>query len=268
MPPAELHLDHLSVSSTNSYIDCGRAWKAKYQDGVTFPASPAQVIGSVFDRCVERYLRAQCEGSPKPVATFWGGAWRELTAGSEARPIDWQGEMPEAVHNQGERLVTSPTVQHALAGIRPLQLATGPALQMRVELRVPGVPIQIIGFIDVITDDGAPGDIKTAARAWSADKVRKDLQPRIYLAALVQAGFPVKRGPNGGYLFRHWVFTKTRTVQVHLLETEYSAMELLIGMAAIRAAYTGMAAGAFAPNSHSWDCGVGCPVWTQCLGKR
>jgi hypothetical protein len=269
MPARELRIDHLSHSSISLYAECGRAWYGKYVDGLATPTTPALLVGAVFDQVLERTLRAKTAGLPvteDSLTAQWESAWREHTEGEQAGFIDWQGMLPEAVENQGRRLVTHKGTWELLQRLAPLDEGErGPALQRRVELRVPGVPIPLVGYVDVITADGTAGDFKTASRAWPSGRARREIQPRLYLAALQQERWPLR-----GLRFRHWIWTKTRTTELEEITTEYSASELFAAVEAVRMAWLGITAGVFMPNARAWFCGERCPVWQagQCLGAR
>lgn len=260
-------LDHLSKSAVELYADCGRAWKDKYLDGRKSPTTPALLIGSAFDRALESFLRSRLElGTAPALPPLWLSAWQEQVGRDD---IDWQGDLPEQVENVGARLIHHPGTLALLNKLRLLVDEQGPWLQRRVELRVPGVDVPVIGFIDLVEADGVPGDFKTAGRAWYAEQPLKELQPRIYLAALLQQGYPAPRGPNGGYLFRHYVWLKTKETRLQTFETEYSAASIMAGVVAVRAAWRGIQSGVFLRNSESWRCGPRfCPAWHECFGVK
>ena len=75
----------------------------------------------------------------------------------------------------------------------------------------------MVGYIDVITADGIPGDFKTSARTWTVDKALNETQPLFYLAALNQIGV---REVN--LRFRHYVFVKTKTPQFQVIEHSHT----------------------------------------------
>lgn len=270
MQPREFRLEHLSKSSIELYMDCGRAWAAHYRDGLRGPTSPALLIGSVFDKTLELYFRAKAIGqAPADLLALYSQCWLEETTGDRASLISWSGELPQQVENVGARLVGSKLTAELLSRLDVLITETGPALQQRIELRVPGVPIPAIGFLDIVTADGVPGDFKTAGRAWGEGKARHELQPRLYLAALLQAGYVPPKGPGGGYLFRHWIWTKTKEPRIQEIETEFSASEVFVAMDLVAEAWNGISKGVFMPNSGSWRCsGEYCQVWAQCMGRR
>ena len=111
-------------------------------------------------------------------------------------PVDWQDRDPRTILQDGVNLATAPAT---LALLRGLDLAphpdevSEPALQVRVELTVPGVSVPVIGWVDAIAKGAAAGalhviDFKTARRRWPKDRERKELQARVYLGGLWQAG--------------------------------------------------------------------------------
>ena len=192
--------------------------------------------------------------------------------------IDWQGELPERVENEGRRLAGYGGTAALLGRLRPLleQPSGGgsgplPALQRRVELRVPGVPVPVVGYVDLIDDDRRVVDVKTAARAWPDGKARRELQARLYLAALLQERFWGPGGvPPDGLRFVHLVFVKSRDVRIQEITTAFSPAELLEAVSIVQEAWRGIASGVFMPNPRSWFCGEGCAVYRAgaCLGRR
>lgn len=264
-------LEHLSKSSIEAYQNCSALWEWRYLRGMRQPANPALLIGSAFDAVLERYLSLRTTSSNHtdipPLSTLWASAWAELTSGETAQQIDWQGELPEVVENVGSKLVHYPGTQELLDNMRVLVDEHGPWLQRQVTMHVPGVPKPIIGYLDFVEADGVPGDFKTAARAWDNEKPLKELQPKIYIAALLQTGYPVPKGPRGGYLFRHFVFLKQRQPRIQRFETEYSAGHIVDAITASLNTWRGISAGIFLKNTQSWLCGPGkCPAWAVCMG--
>ena len=149
----------------------------------------------------------------------------------------WNGvELPEDVSdeliNLGQKMLQVPEIASTIQGLE-IQLDT---LELPIELHIPGVPIPIIGFIDMIGNDGVAIDIKTSGKKWPqnqptnllddddlstdikwlrSNRADTDLQVTFYLAALEQLGLvtlPAK--------FRFMIFTKTSKPVVQILETE------------------------------------------------
>ena len=258
-------LDHLSYSSVSSYQLCGRAWRFKYVDKIQVPASPSLVFGSAFHGTLEALIRrryAEPENVLWPVAEVWPEHWTK----TQQQEIDWQGEVPEELSNLGLRMLSHKTTLDLLDSITPQVDGAGePVIELRVELRVPGVPIPVIGFIDLITADGVPCDIKTSARAWSQEKAAEEMQPLFYHAALNQMGYT----QNPTMTFRHYVFTKTRTPSAAAFETRHTPAQLFWLFGAIREVWRAIDAGVFPPNPGSWLCSERwCSYYKMCRGKR
>ena len=130
-----------------------------------------------------------------------------------------------------------------LDGIDPQVVDGRPTIEKRITLQVPGVEVPIIGYIDLITEDGVPCDIKTASRAWYAKKAHDEMQPDFYLAALTQIG---ETPPD--FRFRYYVFTKTKKPKVQILETKRTPAQLFWMLDMVREVWTGIQAGVFPPT--------------------
>ncbi|NLD42224.1 MAG: PD-(D/E)XK nuclease family protein, partial [Chloroflexi bacterium] len=187
-------IEHLSYSSISTYLLCGHAWRLRYVDRVQTPTAPALVVGSAWHDAVEAHL-----GQGTDLGVAWRQAWGAQL--ERNRDVPWEvGETADSTGTVGERMAAAKPVTNMLAEVRA---NFDGVLERRVELHVPGVPIPVVGYIDIVTKDGIPGDFKTAARMWSDGKAEDSLQPLFYLAALNQAG-----EHGHGWRFRHYVVTK------------------------------------------------------------
>lgn len=260
------NLEHLSYSSISTYMLCPRNWKFKYLDGIPTASSPALVFGSAFHATVEAIIKAKAAGETIDVAEKWAFQW----AWETTKATDWGAELPEEYSNLGLRMLSHKDTVAMLAEISPMvdvdEAGTVvPLIERRVELHVPGVPIPVIGYIDIICSDGIPADFKTAARVWAPGKAEGELQPLFYLAALNQAGY--MQNPTMG--FRHYVFVKTKTPQVQVLPSRHATCQLFWLFGAIREVWKGIEAGVFPPNPSSWKCSDRwCDYWGICRGRR
>ena len=138
---------------------------------------------------------------------MWDSNWRAKV--ETEKNVDWGAESPDEHHADGRRILTHKDVLALVDGIRPKVDDTGLFMERKIALNVPGVPVPIIGYIDIMTADGVPGDFKTASMAWTDQKAKGELQPVFYLAALNQLGITVPR-----LAFRHYVITKAKTPTV------------------------------------------------------
>ncbi len=254
-------MEHLSYSSISTYLLCPRSWAFKYRDCVPVATSPALALGSAFHGAIEALIRAPFEGKQMQPTEAWREAWGKATQ----QTIAWDDrQTPESVSNDGLRMLLASDTLSTVQNLRPLVIEGQPVIEKRIELRVPGVPIPVIGFIDLIGDDGVAYDLKTAARAWTQEQAEKEVQPLFYLAALNQEGWT----PNVSYRFRHVVFTKTKTPQVQIIETQRQSRELLWLAGLIAEVWHGIEAEVFPPNPGAWLCGQRyCAFWAMCKGR-
>lgn len=243
-------LEHLSYSSVNLYCTCSRAWYYKYIKQAPTRPTPSLVFGSAMHDTIEAIVR----GAAETPTQLWTAAWSRQIADNP--DLDWQGEVPEALCNDGIRILNSDSV---IAGIRALRPT---AIEQRVELAVPGVPVPVIGYIDLI-EDGVPADIKTSNQPWTQEQAEGEIQPLFYLAALNQANTPA---PDNK--FRHYVLVKTKIPQWQVWETKHAPRELFWLFRMIADVWYGIEQRVFVPNPGSWRCSPKrCDFWSLCRGR-
>ena len=256
-------IDHLSYSSVSTYLLCPRSWQFRYLDRIETPTSPSLTFGSAFHGAIEDYLvrKALGDDASEPAA-FWGKHWRAQLERNSV--IEWGRDSQEELCNTGLRMLTAEDVVSTVTSIVPLLVHDRPLIEERVELRVPGVPVPVIGYIDLVEQDGVPCDFKTAARSWSASRAQSELQPVFYLAALNQSGYEL----NPDLRFRHYVFTKAKSPQVQIWDTERTPSDLFWLFDLIAEVWRGIERGVFPPNPSTWKCSrKHCEYWSLCRGK-
>ncbi len=233
---------HLSYSSISSYLLCGEAWRRRYVAGEQAPVSDNLVLGSAFHGAVESYLK----GAPDLEAAFVQSWGQQLERNQN---IAWESGVPEPTHDTGLRMVRAKPVKKLLDEVRQNFDAEHGLIERRVELHVPGVPVPIIGYIDIVTKDGIPGDFKTAARMWADGKAEEEMQPLVYLAALNQEGIN-----SHAWHFRHYVFSKGQSPSAKVFEVVHKPAEMLWMFSVIKSAWEGIRAGVFIKNPSTWKC--------------
>jgi hypothetical protein len=249
------------------------------------------VLGSALDKAIELTLRerwaatvpqgsAACEGADVPAISAeslrerYEDAWDVLLG--EDEPIDWGRESPSSVFEDGQTIVSAPAVLRALNGFRLASARSvgidrdGPALQLPIRLHVPGVPVPVIGYIDAVAADPDQRqfvivDFKVSRRRWPPGKARTELQPRVYTAALRQAGLPLS-----ALRFQYLIITRAPlpdAVGVHELPAGIDERDLYATLDLLKDAWRQIISGVFPPNPSSWRCGAGCPEWDagRCL---
>jgi len=200
--------------------------------------------------------------SPAEPQAFWAEHWARQLEENGAN-ISWDGDSPEDLNNTGIRMLTNPDVLATINAIEPL-LDPAPVVEKKISLQVPGVPIPIIGYIDVIEADGIPADFKTSSRSWGSQKAQEEMQPCFYLAALNQMGHKSEWPLD----FRHYVFVKTKVPKVEIWRTQRRSGELFWLFGAIRDVWQAIEARAFPPNPGTWLCSPKyCEFWDLCRGK-
>jgi len=252
-------IDHLSYSSISTYLMCPRSWRFRYLDKMEAPTSPALVFGSAFHEAVEEYIV-----TPRgPLPEHWSQCWREQL--QDRDNIAWGKDSAESLHDLGYAMLSEPGVQGVIEAIRPATNKDGKILiEEKIELRVPGVPVPIIGYIDVIEEGGVPADFKTSARSWGQNRAHEELQATFYLAALNQMQTPL----NHEMRFRYYVFVKNaKRPQVEIRDTQRTAADLFWLFGLVRDVWGAIEAGAFPPNPNTWKCSPKwCEYWEACRG--
>lgn len=248
-------IEHLSYSSIAAYLSCGEYWRRKYVAHEPTETTPELVFGTAVHQAVERHL---ADGSP--LLDHWTAAWQQAT---EGQPVVWGADTPEHHYNEGLRILGDVKVNAALAAITVAHDEHGPCIERQVSLRVPGVPVPIIGYVDFVTADGVPGDLKTSGRAWTTGKAQSELQTLFYLAAFNQAGLPT---PD--WRFRHYVITKTKTPALTVFEHRHHPGELMFLFDLILRVWRCIEHEQFPLNPTGWRCEPRfCDFWAQCRGR-
>ena len=117
----------------------------------------------------------------------------------------------------GASMLSAPDVMAAIEDIEPMVAIASdiPIIEKKVEFRVPGVSVPIVGYIDMIEADGVPVDFKTASRKWSKGKEHTEMQADFYLLGLNYEGYNL----NPNLQFRYYILTKTKSPTCQILDT-------------------------------------------------
>jgi hypothetical protein len=234
---------HLSYSSISKYRQCPRAWRYRYIDKVKVPTSVNLFFGSAIHSVIEDKI---C-GSDKSLPELWDINWQIQLQKNPSK--NWLDKEPSYYETLGKYMMQSETVTDVVNGFSPMIDADGHAVEKKIELLVDDVSVPIIGYVDIIHENGIPGDFKTAAKAWPANRGITETQPLIYLAALKQMGFECP-----GNRFYHHIFVKTRTSQAQLIETVYPNQLIEWGLEQVRQVWYGIRSSAFPACAGGWWC--------------
>jgi putative RecB family exonuclease len=254
-------IEYLSYSSINLFLTCSEAWRRKYIAKEPQSSSPALVFGSALHGTIEQYIANRQEDMP--IENDLYNLWAEKWAANQTLSCEWGADTPEQHYNEGLRLLANPELRQMINRLTPLRDDSGLFMERKIELRVPGVPVPIIGYIDIVTSDGIPGDFKTSAQMWTNDKAKAEIQPLVYLAALNQMGRNVP-----GLRFRHFVMTKTKQPKVQVIETSHTWDSIFWLYGLIQQVWRAIEAESYVVNPHAWLCGPKyCAAWSKCRGK-
>jgi hypothetical protein len=246
-------IDHLSYSSISKYLKCGKQWKYRYIDKLQEESSEALLFGSAWHKMIKYELQEENNNlldSWYAVCEEWDG-------------VKLPSPMSDELIQLGEKMLTSPDITKTIQG-----LSVQPeSLEMETELHIPGVPVPIIGFIDMIDLDSTPIDIKTSGKKWSQQQADTSLQPTFYLAALEQlqmVKLPAK--------FKYIVFTKAKNPTVQILETTRTHEDVFALYGLIGEVWQAIQKEVFTPTDPgNWWCHPKyCGFWDVCEygGKR
>jgi hypothetical protein len=219
------------------------------------------LFGSAWHKTIEAIVSDKADGD---VNELWKSNLLSELEQSQVKnqAVDWGDETEESLINTGIRLLGSKDIQTGLLRIRPAVDDNGPKIERKIELRVPGVPIPIIGYIDIITEDGVCGDFKTSGKSWTEGQAKDSLQPLFYMAGLNQMGM---KSPD---LFRHYVFVKTKEPKFQTIETSYQSSEVMFLFRLINNVWNAIEKEAYFENPGGWLCSERfCDFWKECRGK-
>lgn len=251
-------IEHLSYSSISMYMDCPESWRRKYIAKEPTRTTSALAFGSAFHGTVERIVaHGDTQYDPLPI-------WREEFDKQFTDSVSLDPDETREQHfNEGVRILSHEAVRNLILSIKPGRDEAGNALiEQRVELQVPGVPVPVIGYIDVILDDNTPADFKTSARSWTDAQAGNALQTLFYLAALNQMGREVN------WRFQHIIFVKTKTPQVQVLEHAHQPSELFFLFDVIKRVWDGISKHVYVMNPTTWRCNERyCDFYAQCKGR-
>lgn len=255
-----LPIEHLSYSSISLFLTCGKAWKYRYIDKVQAAPSPNLIIGSCVHDTVEKIIGDRSLGIE--VGNIPKIAHQIITEQLEKE--DAINNTPEAenIRNEVLRLVEAPLIKSGINPIRAKVDEDGPMIERKVTLEIPEVDLPVIGYIDIILDDGTPADFKTASRSWTQEKAEHELQPVFYLGAMGQMGWPVN------WRFKHLVMVKNKTPKFQMFEHEHKPIEVFRLCENVQKVWKSINDGSFLPAAPgSWKCSPKmCEYWAECQG--
>jgi hypothetical protein len=180
-----LPIEHWSASSLNMLAICPRQWQARYIWQRKEAPGAALILGTANHSAMGFNLLDKIEtGSDLPLSDvvqyFNDEAWPSaLEERGGAGEVQWD-DGPEAQRALGTKMVEAYHVNVAHR-IEPAQV------EARIDVTVPGVPVPVIGYVDVVQRGVRPIiDMKTSAKKRTDLKPDWRLQGRIYQLAYMR----------------------------------------------------------------------------------
>jgi len=251
--------EHLSASAILSYCDCSLAFKFGRIDKLPMEfKSDALEFGTCIHRVLEQFYSAKMIGEKmllKDVHQIYETTWTGIAADRD--DIRYSGDNDfKSLLMYGKDLLT------AWYNKLPDDNFNILAIEEAFSCTLPGIPISIIGAMDLVEEDSAGTliitDFKTSGRAYSKDEVDQNQQLTMYQIAAKSSGYADRE-----ILLRFDTLIKTKTPKFEQYWTTRSELDerRLIKKAA--QVWDGITKGVFVANDQSWKC-KGCAYKQAC----
>ena len=249
---------HLSASSINDYVECGLLYKFGKIDKIPIDYKADNLIfGSVIHEVLGEYYtgkRMHTKVSLKALQECFEVSWSDSAEGNDNIRYSKNNTF-ESLMMMGKELLSAwyhalPDDDFKVIGIEEV-----------FNVKLPGIPIPIIGAMDLIEEDANTiiiTDFKTSARSYSVDEVDKNMQLLLYQVAAKLNGYADRE-----ILLRLDVLVKTKTPKFEQYWTTRSELDEIRLIKKIHAVWNGIQNGVFIPNDQSWRC-KSCVFKTAC----
>jgi putative RecB family exonuclease len=250
---------HLSASSINDYVECGLLFKFGRIDKVPWESKPdALEFGTVIHLVLEEFYQNKLIGtrpSIKEVHARFEHYWRKNAEGREDIQYS-KGNDFESMLLKGKELLT---VWHDKLPDDDFQVL---GIEEAFSFYIPGIPVPIIGAMDLIEEDQSGTiiitDFKTSGKSYSIADVDKNNQLTLYQLAAKANGYADRE-----ILLRFDCLIKTKKPKFEQYYTTRSEIDEKRVMKKIAQAWDGIKKEVFIPNDGSWKC-KNCSYKTVC----
>jgi hypothetical protein len=159
--------EHISCSQIDLWRSRPEQWKQRYILGAETPVSKEMCLGKAVHSAVEAYHTKR-----DPVVAYGEAIERERAV---IKPEDY-----DAIRESGFALVSA-YIRDARGEsvIAPWDGVENPC-EVKVEIKVPGVPIPLLGYIDMLSVGPVIRDLKVVKTKYGPAQIRKSLQRVAY----------------------------------------------------------------------------------------
>lgn len=173
-------IDHISSSMLGLFCKCQEAFRRRYLERESIPPGIAAVIGTGMHKGAEANHRQKMDsGTDLPLDSIQDAARDGYIQAVKNGVFIPAGEEAGAKKELASGVDTVTNLAAAYA--RQLAPSITPvAVEEKLQAEVPGLPVPVLGIMDVLDVSGWCPDLKSASRKWSAGKEGGQLQPPIY----------------------------------------------------------------------------------------
>ena len=166
-------LRRLSPSSIRTYERCPYMYHLRYTERIRVPSTAAQLLGRAVHTVFEMYYK-QKRSVGETLDTEAAFDVLDDALDATLHELDEEGRAEvEELRELGYDLVEY-YVEEVAPHIRPH------LIEERFDFSVPGVDVPIVGYVDLVDQDGTVIDHKTASSPFSADYLAHDIQLLTY----------------------------------------------------------------------------------------
>ena len=244
---------HLSVSAIDDYMECGLQFKFSRIDKLkTKYRADAMVFGSAIHNVMAEFNGERLIGNILTVSELqdrFEHYWTAYAKGKEdilyKKGKTFESEMDEGkelIRVFGESIPQSCMQKHTVI-----------AIEEAFEFHLQGLPIPMIGVMDLVEEDDQGSiyiiDYKTSSAAYSADKVKTHFQLTVYQIAAKANGYG-DRAINLGID----CLIKTKEPKFERYVTARAPVDEARAIKRIQTVWQGIESNIFIPNTNSWKC--------------
>ena len=165
-------LRQLSPSSMRTYERCPYMYHLRYTERIQVPNTAAQLLGRAVHAVIEIYYKQKREGKTLDTEAAFDALDDALDA--TLHELDEEGRLEvDEMRELGYDLVEY-YVEEVAPHIRPH------LIEERFRFSVPGVDVPIVGYVDLVDQDGTVIDHKTASSPFPEDYLAQDVQLLTY----------------------------------------------------------------------------------------
>ena len=177
---AHLPIEHLSATSLSKAVSCPEAWRRRYLLHEREGFGVDRFVGTVDHKTIEAFMADKMETgetwTPDQLAAAYSYVWEDELLRLDGEEPSWGLQSPAALQEQGQLMVHT-YVEQASSSVAPI------AVEQRFEERLPGVPVPVIGYIDIETSDRIV-ERKTSKQKVSSPKPGWRFQAALYQLAV------------------------------------------------------------------------------------